>query len=549
MHGAQGCTAFGKVFFVRHFREPIPLQTTAMDQISSVMGADENIVEGLRAVCSKQSPSLVGLPTTGLAETQGADIRGAVKAFRDRYPEFASIRVVPVNTPDYSGCFESGYAAAVREMIEVLVPENRAARPATLRRRGRVNVLAGSLLSVGDVEVVKELVEAFGLTPVVVPDLADSLDGHLTEEEFNPLTYGGTSVAEIETMGEADATLVIGRSLGRRPTCCTNAPACPTSASITCSAWRRATPSSTPCTASAARDVPRKIERQRAQLQDAMLDTHFMLGQTPVRDRADPDLLLGFSQLLAQHGGRSRRGRGPGGGPGPAASSPPTDVTIGDLEDLEKAARRSRAELVIGNSHAVESAERLGIPILRAGFPQYDLDRRLSATTFIGYRGTRQLLFDLANMLAEHRHHRFHPVSLRSFTEAGQPYSAGGTSMTTLQPVRLTLCDDRQPRPAPSLSVAFATQRPRRPWTSTSAPRPGSPSIAFRPTGPTWSTWRGSTRRTTTATRQAAGQDRRPGGLRGGVLPGGRRLGRPSAARRRHPADQGGRRRHGRPRP
>ena len=25
LHGAQGCTAFGKVFFVRHFREPIPL--------------------------------------------------------------------------------------------------------------------------------------------------------------------------------------------------------------------------------------------------------------------------------------------------------------------------------------------------------------------------------------------------------------------------------------------------------------------------------------------------------------------------------------------
>lgn len=37
LHGAQGCTAFGKVFFVRHFREPIPLQTTAMDQISAVM--------------------------------------------------------------------------------------------------------------------------------------------------------------------------------------------------------------------------------------------------------------------------------------------------------------------------------------------------------------------------------------------------------------------------------------------------------------------------------------------------------------------------------
>ncbi|MGB1093056.1 MAG: nitrogenase component 1, partial [Oceanobacter sp.] len=47
MHGSQGCTAFAKVFFVRHFREPVPLQTTAMDQVSSVMGADDNIVDAL----------------------------------------------------------------------------------------------------------------------------------------------------------------------------------------------------------------------------------------------------------------------------------------------------------------------------------------------------------------------------------------------------------------------------------------------------------------------------------------------------------------------
>ena len=79
----------------------------------------------------------------------------------------------------------------------------------------RVNVLAGSLLTVGDLEALKELIEAFGLQPVVVPDLADSLDGHLGDEEFNPLTYGGVSVAEIETLGEADATLVVGRSMDK----------------------------------------------------------------------------------------------------------------------------------------------------------------------------------------------------------------------------------------------------------------------------------------------------------------------------------------------
>jgi len=407
MHGAQGCTAFGKVFFTRHFRDPIPLQTTAMDQISSVMGADENIVEGLKAVCSKQKPSLIGLPTTGLAETQGADIRAAVKQFRERYPEFDATRVVPVNTPDYCGSFESGFAAAVRELIAELVPSCGPHRNAIPKRRGKVNVLAGSLLTVGDLEALKELIEAFDLRPVVVPDLADSLDGHLSDQELNPLTYGGVCVAEVETLGDADATLVVGRSLDKAADLLrerTGVPdfrfdhLCglePTDALVYALHRISACP------------VPRRIERQRAQLQDAMVDTHFMIGQTRVAIAADPDLLLALSQFFTQMGAEVVAAVAPA--PGPALSAVPAkQVQLGDLEDLEKAARAGRAELLVGNSHAVDSAERLGIPILRAGFPQYDFVGGYQRT-FIGYRGARQLLFDLANQMAEERHQAIRP--------------------------------------------------------------------------------------------------------------------------------------------
>lgn len=42
--------------------------------------------------------------------------------------------------------------------------------------------------------------------------------------------------------------------------------------------------------------VPAKIERQRAQLQDAMLDCHFTLGMLRFAIAADPDLLGGFQR-------------------------------------------------------------------------------------------------------------------------------------------------------------------------------------------------------------------------------------------------------------
>ena len=54
--------------------------------------------------------------------------------------------------------------------------------------------------------------------------------------------------------------------------------------------------------------------------------------------------------------------------------------------------------MLIGNSHALHTAERLGIPLLRAGFPLYDQVGGYQRT-WIGYQGTRQTLFELANIL------------------------------------------------------------------------------------------------------------------------------------------------------
>ena len=73
-HGVRGCTAFTKLFFMRHFCEPIALQTTAIDMNSAVLGADANIIEGLRTVIERNHPDVVGLVATTLSEFQGADI-------------------------------------------------------------------------------------------------------------------------------------------------------------------------------------------------------------------------------------------------------------------------------------------------------------------------------------------------------------------------------------------------------------------------------------------------------------------------------------------
>jgi nitrogenase molybdenum-iron protein NifN len=424
MHGSQGCTAFGKVFFVRHFREPIPLQTTAMDQVSTVMSADENVILGLKAICEKSKPALIGLPTTGLSETQGTDIKRLVKDFYAAHPDFAHIPVIPVNTPDFTGCLESGYALAVKAVLEIMVePGNNVGK-----RKKQVNVLAGSFLTPGDVEHIKELVEAFGLRPLVLPDIGDSLDGHLTEMESSPLSVGGTPVNDISSMGESIVTLVLGNSMYDAADFLKAQTSVPDYRFDSLMGLDAVDAFVSALAEISARPVPEKIERQRAQLQDAMVDSHFMLGFARVAIAADPDLLYGFARLVSEMGCEVVAAVAP------ARANILQDVNaaqvgIGDLEDLEIAAKRGNAQLVISNSHAVETSRRLGVPLLRAGFPQYDLIGGYQRL-WVGYRGTRQALFDLANLLVEHGHHEPEPYVSNYAQRTGEGYAASAPHKT-----------------------------------------------------------------------------------------------------------------------
>lgn len=404
LHGSQGCTAFAKVFFVRHFREPIPLQTSAMDQGSSVMGADENVVQGLKNIAEKNKPALITVLTTGLSETQGADVHRNVREFRSQYPQFSNVAIVAVNTPDFTGCVESGYALTVYEIIRQLVPDSSQSGNQPGRRPRQVTVLASSMMTPGDVEALIEVMEQFQLRPLIIPDISQSLDGSLTDDEFSPVTIGGALISELQTLGDSCATLVIGQSMNKA------AEILQQKTGVTnyyfdhlCGLSANDKLISTLLEISG-HEVPERIERQRRQLQDAMLDTHFMLGQLRVAIAADPDQLRAFADLINEMGAETVAAVVPS-MTHSLQSLPVRQVKIGDLEDLENLAEENKAQLLIGNSHATATADRLAIPIFRAGFPLYDVIGGYQKCC-TGYRGSRQVLFDLANLVMNDSHEK-----------------------------------------------------------------------------------------------------------------------------------------------
>ena len=107
MHGSQGCTSFGLVLLVRHFKEAIPLQTTAMNEVTTILGGLDNIEKAILNIRQRAKPQLIAICSTGLTETKGDDVEGYLELVRKKHPELADTALVYVSTPDYAGALHA----------------------------------------------------------------------------------------------------------------------------------------------------------------------------------------------------------------------------------------------------------------------------------------------------------------------------------------------------------------------------------------------------------------------------------------------------------
>lgn len=395
LHGSQGCTSFGLVLFVRHFREAIPLQTTAMSEVATVLGGYENVQQAVLNIANRAKPEIIGICSTGVTETKGDDVEGFIKLIRAAHPELDSIALVYVSTPDFKGAFQDGWAAAVNQMVETI-----AEPPVSGARLSRkINVLPGCHLTPGDIDELRDIIESFGLRAHFLPDLSGSLDGHIPEE-FTPTTLGGIGIAEIRAMGSALATIAIGEQMRGAAISLEHKTGVPYKVFNRLTGLAPADELMDYLSQIGGTPFPAKYRRQRSQLVDAMLDGHFHFGGKRVAIGAEPDLLWSISTFLTEMGCTVTAAVTSTTSP-LLESVPAEEVLIGDLEDLEQ--RAANADLLVTHSHGRQAAERLEIPFFRLGMPIFD---RLGAghIVSVGYRGTRDLIFEIGNLFVAAAH-------------------------------------------------------------------------------------------------------------------------------------------------
>jgi nitrogenase molybdenum-iron protein NifN len=396
MHGSQGCTSFGLVLLVRHFKESIPLQTTAMNEVTSILGGYDNIEAALLNIHRRAAPKIIAICSTGLTETKGDDVDGYIATVRKRKPELANTEIVYVSTPDYVGGFEDGYAHAVTAIVRALV------KPLPVQAN-QITLLPGSHLAPADIEELREIIEAFGLSVVVLPDVSGSLDGHIPPD-WRGTTLGGTTLQQIRETGASVFTLGVGEQTREAAQALHAIAGTPleiferlTGLEVNDRLLQRLSQLS-------GQPVPSKYRRQRSQLLDAMLDGHFYTGGIKVAIGAEPDLLLAVGSLLHEMGAElqccvsTTKSAS-------HALLPAEQVILGDLEDLERGA--ADCDLMVTHSHGRQAAQRLDIPLLRIGFPVFDRIGN-AHRCMVGYRGTMSLIYEIANLMIDRiKHH--HP--------------------------------------------------------------------------------------------------------------------------------------------
>nr|WP_064249546.1 nitrogenase iron-molybdenum cofactor biosynthesis protein NifN [Rhizobium leguminosarum]OAP90573.1 nitrogenase molybdenum-cofactor biosynthesis protein NifN [Rhizobium leguminosarum] len=391
LHGSQGCTSFALALLVRHFNEAIPLQTTAMNEAAIIVGGADRLEEAILSLKARTRPRLIGICTTASVEARDEDAAGDVEHIkRRRAMELMGTEVVVANTPDFDGAIEEGWSKAVTAVIEAI------ARPDKQYRNPRkIAILPGGNLTVADIEHLRETAVSFGLDPVILPDVSGALDGSIPEE-WMPITYGGTKLKEIRDLGATMQCIAIGEHMRRPAEALQRLTGVPYVLFRSLTGLENVDRFFRVLAAMSRKQTPLNVRRNRMQLQDAMLDGHSHMAGKKIAIASEPDQLFQLSDFFTAMGAEIAAAVTTTGTSKALEMVPAKTVKVGDLSDLESLA--ATADLIVTHSHGREAARRLGVPLMRVGFPMFDRFGSQHKLTIL-YRGTRDVIFDLANIL------------------------------------------------------------------------------------------------------------------------------------------------------
>jgi nitrogenase molybdenum-iron protein beta chain len=409
VHGSQGCSAFVRYGFARHFREPSEIAVTSLHEDAAVFGGRNNLVKGIENLAVRFKPELIGVITTCSSEIIGDDVYGFAETARENIKtkmgeDSDRIEVIPISTPSFVETHYKGYDNAIKAIVNHLARKN--------EPNQKVNIIPG-ILNPGDIRELKHLLMMMELEGIFLTDISDPFDAPLrpstiTRKPFYP--KGGTSVNDIRDSANSLGTVSICKyaasgaiSLEKEH----NVPAVIDSPPIGLQNTDQFIRTIKKFTGNNISDA---LLDERGILADSMADNaaRYLFGRK-VAIYGDPDLTTGIARFVGELGMEPTMVctgvKSPEFAQDMEVIAKETgseiDVMVGqDLRAVEVYLKENPVDIMIGNSDGRLISLDLGIPLIRIGFPVYDRVG-YQRQSIVGYRGGLYLMDLITNTILE----------------------------------------------------------------------------------------------------------------------------------------------------
>ena len=405
LHGSQGCSTYIRRYMISHFKEPIDIASSNFGETSVIFGGGSNFETAMLNVIKQYEPKLVGIATTCLAETIGDDVNIFISQFQTKYKDYNLPEIVSVSTPSYKGTHAEGFYKTLRAIVETLAVEK--TQPAN-----KINIVPG-MASPADIRFLKDVIADFGAGSTVLPDYSETLDGG-SWTNFHRIPPGGTKIEDIAAMPDAKATIEFGSTLNFSKTAGAmlnekfDVPHYTMPLPIGIKNTDRFFNALEQITG---RTLPDKYLSQRGRLQDAYIDAHKYAFGNKAIVYGEEDLVVAMATFLAEigvipalcaSGAKSGTLEKAIHQAVPQMKDKITVVDGKDFIEIEQYAAQIKPDLIVGNSKGFTLSRKIGVPLVRVGFPIHD---RVGGARIrvMGYCGTEQLFDRVINTIIEKR--------------------------------------------------------------------------------------------------------------------------------------------------
>ncbi len=433
LHGSQGCSTYIRRHMAEHYNEPVDIASSSLNEEGTVFGGEKNLKMGLENIIKLYNPSVIGVCTTCLAETIGEDIERIIDEFREENM-IQDTMIIPVHTPGYGGSQSEGYHSALRSILEAVAKES--------SPNGRINIIPSGI-GPGDVRNISRLAGRFGISIIMFPDISETLDAPYSDK-FNNMPDGGCSLSDIRRMPGSLATIEMGMTVSDELS-----PGKFLEERFGVPLYRCVVPIGLKnsdrfvdlLSTISGKPVPTELTKERGRLLDGMIDSHKYNAEGRATIFGEPELILAVSGLCIENGIE------------PVLLSTgtvnsrlaeiveeqlmqlalpdavkPVVLDDSDFETINELAEKLGANILIGNSDGKVVTEKLGIPLVRIGYPIHDRvgGQRQEYTL---YNGTLRLLDEITNTLLEEKYKHYRQKAFERYY--GEPAGASSESAET----------------------------------------------------------------------------------------------------------------------